>query len=81
MEAVIRKWGNSPALRLPALALKEAALTIDQKITISVSRGRIVIEPSVIEPFERVEYNLDDLLAGITRQNTHAEVSFGKLQR
>jgi antitoxin MazE len=81
MEAVIRKWGNSPALRLPALALKEAALTIDQKITISVSRGRIVIEPSVIEPSERVEYNLDDLLAGITRQNTHAEVSFGKLQR
>jgi hypothetical protein len=49
--------------------------------TISVSRGRIVIEPSVIEPSERVEYNLDDLLAGITRQNTHAEVSFGKLQR
>lgn len=73
MEAVIRKWGNSPALRLPALALKEAAFSLGQKVTISVSRGRIVIEPS-----EHVEYNLDDLLAGITPQNAHAEVSFGK---
>lgn len=41
--------------------------------TISVSRGRIVIEPS-----EHVEYNLDDLLAGITPQNAHSEVSLGK---
>ncbi|NBT27469.1 MAG: PbsX family transcriptional regulator [Actinobacteria bacterium] len=73
MEGVIRKWGNSPALRLPALALKEAALSLEQKVTIIVSRGRIVIEPS-----EYVEYNLDDLLAGITPQNAHAEVSFGK---
>ncbi len=73
MEAVIRKWGNSPALRLPALALKDAALSLEQKVTITVSRGRIVIEPS-----EHVEYNLDDLLAGITPKNGHAEVSFGK---
>lgn len=73
MEAVIRKWGNSPALRLPALALKEAAFSLEQKVTIVVSRGRIVIEPS-----EHVEYNLEDLLAGITPQNVHAEVSFGK---
>jgi antitoxin MazE len=73
MEAVIRKWGNSPALRLPAWALKEAALSLEQKVTIIVSRGRIVIEPS-----EHVEYKLDDLLAGITPQNSYSEVSFGK---
>ena len=73
MEAVIRKWGNSPALRLPAVALKEAALSLEQKVTIVVSRGRIVIEPS-----EHVEYNLDELLAGITAQNSHEQVSFGK---
>jgi len=73
MESVIRKWGNSPALRLSALALKEAALSLDQRVTIIVSDGRIVIEPS-----EHIEYKLDDLLAGITPQNTHTEVSFGK---
>jgi antitoxin MazE len=42
--ATTRKWGNSPALRLPALALKEAGLSLEQKVT--VSRGGIVIEPS-----------------------------------
>jgi antitoxin MazE len=55
------------------LALKEAALSLEQNVTITVSRGRIVIEPS-----EHVEYNLDDLLAEITQQNAHAEVSFSK---
>jgi antitoxin MazE len=73
MEAVIRKWGNSPALRLPALVLKEAALSLEQKVTIIVTQGRIVIEP-----FEHVAYDLDDLLAGITSQNAHAEINFGK---
>ncbi len=60
MESVIRKWGNSPALRLPALVLKEAALSVDQKVTIMVSDGHIVIGSS-----EHVEYKLDDLQAGI----------------
>ena len=30
MEAVIRKWGNSPALRLPSAALKQAGYTLEQ---------------------------------------------------
>lgn len=72
MEAVIRKWGNSPALRLPTSALKEAAFSLEQKVNIIVTRGRIVIEPS-----SRVEYDLDALLAGITADNAHTEVSFG----
>lgn len=74
MEAVIRKWGNSPALRLPVSAIKDAAFSLDQKVSITVTRGRIVIEPS-----GKVEYNLDELLSGITAKNSHAEVSFGKL--
>jgi antitoxin MazE len=73
MEAVIRKWGNSPALRLPSAALKEAGFALDQKVELVVSRGRIVIQPS-----ENVTYNLDNLLAGITADNAHGEISFGK---
>lgn len=72
MEAVIRKWGNSPALRLPVSVLKEAAFGLEQKVNISVKRGRIVIEP-----FAKLEYNLEELLSGITAENAHAEVSFG----
>ena len=61
MEAVIRKWGNSPALRLPSAALKAAGYALEQKVELVVSRGRIVIQPS-----ENVTYSLDSLLAGIT---------------
>lgn len=74
MEAVIRKWGNSPALRLPVAIMKEADFNLEQKVNISVTRGRIVIEPS-----DTVEYDLDQLLSGITAENSHSEVSFGTL--
>ena len=72
MEAVIRKWGNSPALRLPIAVIKEADFNLEQRVNISVTRGRIVIEPS-----DTVEYDLDQLLSGITATNAHGEVSFG----
>ena len=73
MEAVIRQWGNSPALRLPSAALKQAGYALDQKVELVVTRGRIVIEPS-----DNVTYSLDKLLAGITDANAHGELSFGK---
>lgn len=73
MQAVIRKWGNSMALRLPMSAVKEAAFSLEQKVNITVTHGRIVIEPS-----DKVEYDLDELLGGITAQNAQAEVSFGR---
>ena len=72
MDAVIRKWGNSPALRLSAAVMREASFTVEQKVRITVSRGRIVVEPS-----DRIEYDLDALVADITPENTHGEVTFG----
>ena len=72
MQAVIRKWGNSPALRLPAKILGEAGFQLEQKVELIVSRGRIVIQPS-----EKVEYDLDALISGINSSNVHEEVGFG----
>ena len=72
MDAVIRKWGNSPALRLPTAVLKEAGYHLEQKVDLVVSKGRIIIQPS-----ERVEYDLDSLVNGINAKNLHTEVSFG----
>jgi antitoxin MazE len=53
--------------------LKEAGYQLEQKVNLVVSRGRILIEPC-----EKVEYDLDALVLGITPGNTHSEVSFGK---
>ena len=40
METVIRKWGNSPALRVPTAVLKEAGYQLEQKVDLVVSRAR-----------------------------------------
>lgn len=72
MEAVIRKWGNSPAVRINAAVMKIASFDIEQRVTIKASKGRIIIEP-----VDKLEFKLEDLVAGITRQNAHTEVEFG----
>ena len=72
MEAVIRKWGNSPALRLSSAVLRDAGYQLEQKVELLVSRGRIIIQPS-----KKIEYDLSELVDGINSKNSHGEVSFG----
>jgi len=72
MKAIISKWGNSPALRLPSAVMKDAEFSLQQQVNITVTRGRIVIEPA-----ETLEFNLEKLVAGISPENTHAEIVFG----
>jgi len=38
-----------------------------------VTKGRIVIEPA-----QALDFNLEELIAGITPENSHSELSFGK---
>ncbi len=73
MRAVIRKWGHSAAVRVPASILEEARMAIDQPVEVWVEEGRVVIEA-----VRTAEANLDQLLAGITVGNQHEEMSFGK---
>lgn len=73
METVIRKWGNSPAVRLPSAVMKSAAFDVEQPVIITATKGRIVIEPVT-----QVEYSLDELLAGVTPDNAHGEVDVGR---
>jgi len=72
MQAIIKKWGNSPALRLSSSIMELAHLKLDQAVNINVLKGKIIIEPIVSK-----NTRLDDLLAGITPDNIHAEESFG----
>ena len=72
MQTIIKKWGNSPALRLNTAVMKSAQLNIDQLVSVKVQKGRIVIEPMA-----KQEYPLDELLSGITAKNLHGEADFG----
>jgi antitoxin MazE len=73
MEVIIRKWGNSPALRIPSMALKEAGYKLDQRVELVVSDGRIIIQPVT-----KHEYQLETLLSAITPENSHGEINFGR---
>lgn len=72
MDTIIRKWGNSPAVRINAAAMSAAAFDVEQRVTIKASKGRIVIEAA-----DKAEFKLEDLLAGITPRNCHGETDFG----
>jgi antitoxin MazE len=70
MKAVVKKWGNSASVRIPAAILAACHLAVDQPVDVREENGRIVIEP-----VHRDE--LEALIAGITPDNLHSEVSFG----
>jgi antitoxin MazE len=73
MDAVIRKWGNSPALRLNAASMKIADFDVEQRVTIKATKGRIVIEAA-----DTLEFKLDELVAGISPHHLHQEVDWGE---
>ncbi len=74
MKAVVKKWGNSASVRIPASVLQAAKLRLmDDSVDVREESGRIVIEPVT-----RKEYTLSELLKGISPENLHEEVDFGR---
>jgi antitoxin MazE len=73
MRAIIKKWGNSPALRISSSIMELANLKIDQAVNVSVLKGKIIIEP--IAP---AQTHIETLIAQITPENVHGEISFGR---
>jgi antitoxin MazE len=68
----VQKWGNSLALRIPKAFAVDAQLVNDSFVEISIVEGQIIITP-VAAP----SWTLDDLLAGINKNNLHHEVDTG----
>jgi antitoxin MazE len=71
---ILKKWGNSPAVRIPATIMQSVQLRLDKAIAVRAEGGRIIIE--AVQPV----YKLDDLLNGITDDNCHGEVDFASTQ-
>lgn len=72
MKAAVKKWGNSASIRIPKTILQAAELDLDDAVDVREESGRIIIEP-----LHRKEYDLADLLKGISRRNLHGETDFG----
>ena len=73
MRGLVKKWGNSAAVRIPAAVLTAAHLRVDEPVDVREEGGRIVIEP--LRP---ARYDIDALVAGITDQNLHEPIPTGK---
>ena len=73
MRTVVKKWGNSASVRIPAAVMQAARLDLDETVDVREESGRIVIEP-----VQRKEYDLAELVKRITRENLHDEADFGR---
>jgi antitoxin MazE len=71
----IQKWGNSLAFRIPIAFARQTGIETGAEVDLTLEDGRLVITPP-----RRGPYSLDDLVAGITRENRHGEVHTGAPQ-
>jgi antitoxin MazE len=76
MKAVVKKWGNSAPVRIPAAVLQTAQLRLEASVDVREQSGRIVIEP-----VPRKGYTLAELLKGITPENLHEEADLWQTAR
>lgn len=69
MQAVVQKWGNSLGFRIPSLWAKDNNVKNGSKIEVIAEKGKMVILPQ--------KKTLDDMLAMVTSENIHSEISTG----
>jgi antitoxin MazE len=72
MKSVVKKWGNSAAVRIPAAIMEAISLAVDEPVEVREEEGRIVIEP-----LRQKAYDITALIKGITRKNLHDSSDFG----
>lgn len=75
MEMIVslKKWGNSASVRIPSLIMESLNLKLDDPLDIKEEDGRIIIAP-----VRNHDFKLEDLLSGITQENLHSRIDFGR---
>ena len=74
MRARAQKWGNSLAVRIPKAIADQAGVHEEDELEIEVEADVIRLKRCRLEP------TLDQLLDGITQENVHGELDFGKAE-
>ncbi len=74
MNAVIKKWGNSLALRIPKSYAKEIKLEEGAAVDIKIEKDKIIILP---KRKKDKKYKLKELVSQITKDNRYEEIDFG----
>jgi len=72
VRVVVKKWGNSAAVRIPSGIMQAARLNLDETVDVREQGGQIVIKP-----IRTGKLDLAQLLAGIAADNLQGGVDFG----
>lgn len=73
MSQRLGKWGNSLGYRLPKPVAEQLHWTEATDVEAHVVNGKLVIE--AVDSLDIPVYNLEELLAGMTPETVHGEVS------
>lgn len=63
MELKIQNWGNSAAVRLSQVLLKQIDAKVGESLSVEVQDGMLLLKPA--EPV----YTMEELLAGCNKEN------------
>ena len=69
MNTRVQKWGNSLAIRLPKSLANEVDLCQGSLVDLTLENGALRVQP--LSP---PQYDLNDLLADVTAENTHGAI-------
>ena len=75
MKTTVKKWGNSAAVRIPSAVMEAADMRVEDVVDVSEEEGTIIVKR--VQP---KNYDLDNLVDGITVQNLHEPADFGSSQ-
>lgn len=67
--ATLRQSGGSVILAIPKVLLETVGLRVDSRVNIDVREGMLTLAPG---------YSIDELVAGITPENSHALLEAGE---
>lgn len=70
MRTVVKKWGNSLAIRIPKVISEELRIQYDTEVEMIAKNGSLILSP-------RPSYLLKDLLAQVSQENLHEEIDTG----
>lgn len=72
MTTIVRKWGNSLAVRIPDEFAENLDLRDGSVVGFKQSGDRMIISKA------NPKYTLEDMVKGITKKNRHKEFDWGK---
>lgn len=75
MEATVKKWGNSLAIRLPKYLADQINISEGTAVELFANHEKISIKP-----LKKKSYKLDELLSKVDKNSSNEEIDWGQTE-